>query len=150
MLRASRILIVLAAIVTLPTAGLALRAVTMTAWQMFDPCVRWDASGSTSGSLSSREMGGCRAVTVNGESKLRAVTMALIPGGLLLSTVLAAIGVLRSRRWLIFAAAVLMLADTPVVFTIAPLTAVTGLLYLILANSGSGLNRPVNSVARSN
>jgi len=151
MLRASRIVGVLAVIVTLPTAGLALRAVAITAWQMFDPCVRWDASGSTSGSLSSRAMGGCRAVTVNGQSRLRAVTMtALVPGGLLLSTVLAAIGLVRSRRWFIFVGALLMLAETPLVFTIAPLTLITGLLYLIVANSGGGPNRPVNSAARAN
>lgn len=128
-------MIVLAAIVTLPTAGLTFRAVAITAWQMFDPCVHWDVGAS--GSLSSKEMGGCRAVTGIGESRLRAVTMtALIPGGVLLSTVLAAIGVVRSRRWPIFIAAILMFAETPLVFTIAPLTAVTGLLYLILANAG--------------
>jgi hypothetical protein len=73
----------------------------------------------------------CRSVTMNGESKLRAVTTtALVPGVLLLSTLLAITGVARARRWLVFVAAVLMLAETPVVFTIAPLTFITGLLYL--------------------
>lgn len=73
----------------------------------------------------------CRSVTMNGESKLRAVTTtALVPGVLLLSALLATIGVARARRRLIFVAAGLMLAETPVVFTIAPLTLITGLLYL--------------------
>lgn len=130
-------MIVLAAIVTLPTAGLTFRAVAITAWQMFDPCVHWDGSGSASISASIGPNDACRAVTVNGESRLRAVTMtALIPGGVLLSTVLAAIGVVRSRRWLIFAAALLMFAETPFVFTIAPLTFLSGVAYLILANAG--------------
>jgi hypothetical protein len=134
MLRASRIVGVLAVIVTLPTAGLALRAVAITAWQLFDPCVRWDANNSSIGPNAA-----CRTVTGIGESRLRAIVMtALIPGVVLLSTVLAAIGLVRSRRWFIFVGALLMLAETPLVFTIAPLTAVTGLLYLILANSGVG------------
>ncbi|MBZ5590624.1 MAG: hypothetical protein LAP39_00195 [Acidobacteriia bacterium] len=137
MLRASPIVLVLAGIVSLPTAGIALRAVGITAWQMFDPCVRWDASGSTSGSLSIGPRDVCRTVTVNGQSKLRAATVtALIPGVVLLCTVLATIGVVRSRRGWIFAGAVLMLAETPLTFTIAPLTLMTGLLYLILANTG--------------
>jgi hypothetical protein len=77
----------------------------------------------------------CRSVTVNGESKLRAVTTtALVPGVLLLSTLLAMAGVACARRWLIFVAAALMLVETPVVFTIAPLTLITGLLYLFFAS----------------
>lgn len=75
--------------------------------------------------------GVCRSVRGHGESKLRAVTTtALVPGVVLLSTLLATTGVALRRGWLILAAAVLMLAETPVVFTIAPLTFITGLLYL--------------------
>ena len=75
--------------------------------------------------------GVCRSVRGQGESKLRAVTTtALVPGVVLLSTLLATIGVALRRGWLILVAAVLMLAETPVVFTIAPLTFITGLLYL--------------------
>jgi hypothetical protein len=77
----------------------------------------------------------CRSVTVHGESKLRAVTTAaLVPGVVLMGTLLAITGVARARRWLIFVAAGLMLAETPVVFTIAPLTLLTGLLYLFFAS----------------
>lgn len=73
----------------------------------------------------------CRSVTMNGESKLRAVTTtALVPGVVMLSTLLATIGVALRRGWLILVAAALMFAETPVVFTIAPLTSITGLLYL--------------------
>ena len=76
----------------------------------------------------------CRSVTIHGESKLRAVTTAaLVPGVVLLSTLLATTGVAFARRWLIFVAAGLMLAETPVVFTIAPLTLITGLVYLFFA-----------------
>jgi hypothetical protein len=73
-------------------------------------------------------------VKVIGESKLRAITVsALVPGGVLLSTLLATIGVAVARRWFVFVAAVLMLAETPLTFSIAPLTLITGLLYLFFA-----------------
>jgi hypothetical protein len=76
----------------------------------------------------------CRSVTTIGESKVRAITVsALVPGVVLLSTVLAMVGVALARRWLIFLAAVLMLAETPLTFSIAPLTLITGLLYLFFA-----------------
>jgi hypothetical protein len=39
---------------------------------------------------------------------------------------------------LIFVAAALMLVETPVVFTIAPLTLITGLLYLFFASRQQG------------
>ena len=58
----------------------------------------------------------------------------MVPGVVLVSTVLAMIGVAVSRRWLIFGGSILMLAETPVVFSIAPLTLITGLLYLVVAN----------------
>jgi len=71
---------------------------------------------------------------MQGESKLRAATMcALIPGGVLLSAVLGMIGLAISRRRLILAGAFLMLAETLVVFTIAPLTLIAGLGFLFLA-----------------
>jgi hypothetical protein len=136
MLRASPIVVALAVIVSLPTAGFALRAVGLTVWEILDPCVRWDASGSNSGSLSIGPKDVCRTVRGYGESRLRAITRtALIPGVVFLCTVLAAIGVVRSRRGLIFAGAVVMLVETPLTYSIAPLTLVTGLVYLILANT---------------
>jgi hypothetical protein len=71
---------------------------------------------------------------VHGESKRRAATVcALIPGGVLLSAVLGMIGLAVSRRRLILAGACLMLAETLVVFTIAPLTLIAGLGFLFLA-----------------
>jgi hypothetical protein len=71
---------------------------------------------------------------MHGESKLRAVTICvLVPGGVLLSAVLGTIGVAVSRRPLILAGACLMLAETFVVFTIAPLTFIAGLAFLFLA-----------------
>jgi hypothetical protein len=121
-------------IVSAPVAAVAVWSITHTVSQMFDPCVRWEPgassrSGSMSASIGPNDV--CRSVTMNGESKLRAVTTtALVPGVLLLSTLLAITGAARAHRWLVFVAAVLMLAETPVVFTIAPLTFITGLLYL--------------------
>ena len=133
MQRVSSILI-FAVVVSAPAAGIAVWAITHTISQMFDPCVRWEPdvsnrSGSMSAAIGPNDV--CRSVTMNGESKLRAVTTtALVPGVVMLSTLLATIGVALRRGWLILVAAALMFAETPVVFTIAPLTSITGLLYL--------------------
>jgi hypothetical protein len=71
---------------------------------------------------------------MHGESKRRAVTIcAVVPGGVLLSAVLGVIGAAVSRRPLIFAGALLMLAETFVVFTMAPLTLIAGLALVFLA-----------------
>jgi hypothetical protein len=100
---------------------------------MSDPCVRWEG-GSRQLSATLRPGDPCTAITVNGQSRLQAAAMsALIPGALLLSAALGIIGVAVSRRRLIFAGGFLMLAETLVVFTIAPLTLIAGLGLLFLA-----------------
>jgi hypothetical protein len=130
--------LVLAVIVSAPAAAIAVWSITHTVSQMFDPCVHWEPSansgtGSMSGSIGPNDV--CRSLTVNGESKLRAITVcALVPGVVLLSTLLATIGVALGRRWMIFVAAVLMLAETPATFSIAPLTLACGVLYLFFAS----------------
>jgi hypothetical protein len=58
---------------------------------------------------------------------------ALVPGGVLVGAALGIIGVAVSRRRLVFAGAFLMLAETLVVGTIAPLTLIAGLGSLFLA-----------------
>ena len=135
--RVLRISVLLTILVSAPAAVISVWSITRTLLQMFDPCVRWEASRGTSGTLSASigPNDACKSVTVIGESKLRAgAVSAMVPGVVLVSTVLAMIGVAVSRRWLIFGGSILMLAETPVVFSIAPLTLITGLLYLVVAN----------------
>ena len=132
----SRIRVLIAVIVSAPAAVIAVWSIRYTVSQMFDPCVRWEASGGTSGSFSAYigPNDACKSTTVVGESKLRAgVVSTMVPGVVLVSTMLTTIGVAFSRRWLIFVGAILMLAETPVVFSIAPLTLITGVLYLLFA-----------------
>ncbi|MCU1272867.1 MAG: hypothetical protein JWO48_298 [Bryobacterales bacterium] len=134
--RVSRIRLLLTIIVSAPAAFISVWSITRTLSQMFDPCVRWESSGGISGTLSD-SIGPndvCKSLTVHGESKFRVGTVgALVPGVVLVSTLLATIGVAVSRRWLIFVGAILMLAETSVVLSIAPLTLITGLLYLLVA-----------------
>jgi hypothetical protein len=73
-------------------------------------------------------------VTVHSGSKLRQVTVAaLVPGGLLAASLLAVAGAASSRRRVMLAGAIGMLAETVVVFTIAPLTLAAGVILLFLA-----------------
>jgi hypothetical protein len=133
--RVSAILI-LAAIVSVPSAAIAVWSISRTFLDMLDPSVRWEPSTGVSGSFSgSLSVGPNQIRRVYGESKLVAITRtALVPGVVLLSTLLATIGVGLGRRWMVFVAAAMMLAEEPVTFSIAPLTLATGLLYLSFAN----------------
>ncbi len=126
--------VLLAIALSAPPAGVAIWSIDRTVSQMSDPCAHWDGSGSHSLSAYLRPGDPCKAITVRGESRLRAATVcALVPGGVLLAAVLGIIGVAVSRRRLIFAGAFLMLAETLVVGTIAPLTLIAGLSSLFLA-----------------
>jgi hypothetical protein len=122
-------------------AAVAVWSIGYTLSQVSDPCVHWNGGGGPaqqwSASLGPNDP--CRSMTMHGESKLRAVAIcALVPGGVLLSAVLGMIGVAVSRRPLILAGACLMLAETFVVFTIAPLTLIAGLAFLFLAQRAPG------------
>ena len=143
--RVSRIRVLLTIMVSAPAAVVSVWSITRTLSQMSDPCVRWEAREGTSGTLSA-SIGPddvCNSVTVHGESKLRAgIVSALVPGVVLVSAMLATIGAAVSRRWLILVGAILMLAETPVVFSIAPLTMITGLLYLLIAKWVPGTVQP--------
>jgi len=117
-----------------PPAAVAIWSISQTLSQMSNPCVRWDGGGGPELSDPLGPNDPCKSITVQGESKLRAATMcALIPGGVLLGAVVGMIGLAVSRRRLIVAGAFLMLAETLVVFTIAPLTLIAGLGFLFLA-----------------
>ena len=138
--RASLRTVLLAVLVSAPTTAISAWSVAHTATQLLDPCVGWHGSGRSQGvALGPHER--CRSVTVNGESRVRAITTSvLIPGLVLAGTVLAMIGVAMCRRPLVLAGAIILLCETPVVFTIAPLTLLTGLLYLLFARrAGEGL-----------
>jgi hypothetical protein len=139
-------MVLLAVIVSAPPAAVAIWSISRTVSQLSDPCVRWNGGGGHEFSASlgppsaggdRRPNGSCKSLTVNGESKVRAEAIcAMVPGGVLLSAVLGMIGVAVGRRPLILAGAFLMLAETFVVFTIAPLTFIAGLAFLFLAQRG--------------
>ncbi len=57
----------------------------------------------------------------------------MVPGGLLAAAILAVMGAALSRRGVLLAAGIGMLAETVVVFTLAPLTLVAGVSFLLLA-----------------
>lgn len=139
--RVSRNAVLLAVIFSTPPAAVAVWSIGSTLSQLSNPCARWDGgegpARNWSASLGPNDP--CRSLTRHGESKLRAVTIcALVPGGVLLSAVLGVIGAAVSRRPLILAGALLMLAETFVVFTIAPLTLIAGLAFVYLAHRAPG------------
>ena len=126
---------IVAAIVSAPVAGIAVWSIGHTVLELLDPTVRWEPSASGRGGVSrSVTAGRNQTVTVIGESKSKAIAVsALIPGGVLLSALLAVTGAACRRPWMIAVAAVVMLVETPLTYSIAPLTLVTGVLYLVFA-----------------
>jgi hypothetical protein len=105
---------------------------------MHNPCVQWVRPG-TGETIVSVAPEGCSGVTVHGQTRLQASVMAIvIPGGLLASIALFWAGIARSRQRLITTGAVLMLAETLVVFTIFPLTLLTGIAFAYVAYAPAG------------
>jgi hypothetical protein len=126
--------VLLAVTFSAPPAAVAIWSISRTVSQMSNPCVRWNEGGGPELTASIGPKDPCRSVTGRSESRLRAATIsALIPGGVLLGAVLGVIGVAVSRRRLILGGAFLMLAETLVVFTIAPLTLIAGFGLAFLA-----------------
>ena len=111
----------------LPLAAISVWSIGQTVARLNDPCARWETAQASIGPNDP-----CAAVSFHG-SKRRQLVFALIPAALLAASLLAIAGAAFSRRRLVMAGAIGMLALTAVVFTIAPLTLVAGLILLHLA-----------------
>jgi hypothetical protein len=120
-----------------PIAAISVWSLNRTVTQLNDPCARWESrpageEGPLTASIGPNDV--CRSVSVHGGSKGRAVALAaLVPGGLLAASLLAVAGAAWSRRRVVLAGAIVMFAETVVVFTIAPLTLAAGVALLFLA-----------------
>jgi hypothetical protein len=127
--RASLLLVVAAA---LPAAGVAVWSLQRTARDVADPCTRWEVPQGSVVRLAPDDP--CRHVSVQGWSRTQAETVAaLVPGGVLVATVLAVAGAALRRKPLLFAGGFLMVLETFAVFTIAPLTLLAGVTFLLVA-----------------
>jgi hypothetical protein len=131
MRRAKLITLLIAIAAAAPVAAVATWSIRRTLKQFSDPCATW---GQTQFTATIRRDDPCRAATVHGQSKTNAaITAALVPGGLLIFAAMAVAGAALSRRRIVLVAAIGMLAETLVVFTMAPLTLIAGLTFLFLA-----------------
>jgi hypothetical protein len=106
--------------------------ITHTVIEMSDPCSSWDDPPGKGVHIGPHDV--CRARSVHFESKTRAaIRAAIVPGGLLLSAILAVAGAALSYKRVVIAAGIGMLTETLVVFSIAPLTLVVGVSLLLLS-----------------
>ena len=134
MRRHQRITVLLVFVAAAPIAAISLWSISHTVKELSDPCAKWDHPPEQPVDVHVGPQDVCRERSVHGESKARAVIrMALVPGGLLVAAVLAAVGAVLSRRRLMWTAAIGMLLETLLVFTIAPLTLFVGVSFLVLA-----------------
>lgn len=117
-----------------PVTAIALWSITRAVTELSDPCATWDYPPGTPVHIHVDPHGPCPEPSAHTESRFRAaVRAALVPGGLLLAAILAITGAALSRRRMMLAAGIGMLAETLVVFTIAPLTLVVGVSFLLLS-----------------
>jgi hypothetical protein len=127
--RAGLLLIVAAA---LPAAGISAWSLQHTARELADPCTAWEVPQGYVVRVVPDDP--CRTRSVQGWSKAHAATVAaLVPGGVLTAAILAVVGAGRRRKPLLFAGGFLMMLETFAVFTIAPLTLLAGVTFLLVA-----------------
>lgn len=132
--RVQLITLLLVCVSAAPTAGIAVWSIGQTVIEVLDPCGSWGYPPEQPISIPVGPRGPCRAITAHAESKLRAlIKAATVPGGILVASMLAVAGAVLSRRRLLITAGVGMLAETLLVFSIAPLTLVVGLTFVVLA-----------------
>jgi len=132
--RVTTLLLVLLA--ALPIVAVAFWSIRQTVIGLADPCATWVQAPADGAAISAviTPQDPCKVKTVHAQSKARAlIVAAVVPGGLLASTLLAVAGAALSRRRLILAGAAGTLTETLVVFTLAPLTLAVGLTYLVLS-----------------
>jgi hypothetical protein len=135
MRRSQLITLLLVVLATAPVAGIAAWSIGRTVVELSDPCATWGNAPDQQVYIRVGPHDPCRERSVNSESKARAVIVAaFVPGGLLVAATLAIMGATLSRRKMMLTAATGMLAETLVVFTIAPLTLIAGMSVLLLAN----------------
>jgi shikimate dehydrogenase len=127
------IALLLTSVVASPLIAITMWSIGRTAMDLSNPCIVWGQSMA----LHSLHVGPhdpCREKGSNAGSKAGAALLAaLVPGGVLAAAILAVVGAASSRPRLMLVASVAMLLETPVVFTIAPLTLIAGLSFLFLA-----------------
>lgn len=134
MRRVQLLTLLLVLVAAAPVAGVALWSLNRTWIELSDPCGSWDYPPGQPVYTHVGPHDPCRARSVHMESKARAaIRAAIVPGGLLAATMLAIAGAAVSRRRVMIAAGIGMLTETLVVFSIAPLTLLVGVSFLLLA-----------------
>jgi hypothetical protein len=117
-----------------PVAALALWSISQTAMDLTDRCASWDYPLDQPISVHVAPDDPCRSRSGHAESKAAAaLRTALVPGVLLIASLVAIDATARSLRGRLIAAGIAMLAETLVVFTIAPLTLVVGVCLILLS-----------------
>jgi len=129
-----RITVLLAVLATAPVAAIAIWSISHTVIELSDPCATWDEAPEQPMHAQIGPHDSCRARSVHAESRNRAaIETAIGPGGLLVAAMLAMGGALLSRRRVLIAAGIGMLAETLVAFSMAPLTLVAGVSILLVS-----------------
>jgi hypothetical protein len=132
----------------------------MNGWQiLFDPCQHWATEGQSQGLNLGRRRGNISAslpppsggfdpcaqrVSFTAETRHQAMRrLVIFPGGLLIGSVLGILGTLYAFPLLIVLGAAILLAESPFIMTMAPLTFAGGVLLLLAARKARLQKRTV-------
>jgi len=132
--RVQRITVLLVVLAAAPVAAIAIWSISHTVIELSDPCATWDDPREQPMHAEIGPRDTCRARSVHAESRSgAALKTAIVPGGLLVAAMVAMAGAVLSRRRVLMAAGIGMLAETLAAFTIAPLILVSGVSILLLS-----------------
>jgi hypothetical protein len=131
--------VAIAALAALPPVLLSLWSVNQSLTRFSDPCFQWGTPQSSDGgySMSATIAPGspCRHMGGTSETKTEAIVkMVLVPGGILLASLLGLVGTLLSRPSVtVLGAGLMFLESAPLIFSFAFLTVFVSGLFLVAA-----------------
>ncbi|HTP86128.1 MAG TPA: hypothetical protein VMJ34_04240 [Bryobacteraceae bacterium] len=129
----------------LPISTVAIGTAAHTIGQLSDPCVAWGAGDSGSGSISPGDP--CQQRSAEGETRTEAwLRIAGIHGVILVAAILAVCGAAFFRPKMILLAGALMILESPLTFTLAPLALLTGAGFVILGLRQHGKSTALSPV----
>jgi hypothetical protein len=124
--------VLLTSLVATPLIAITLWSIGKTVKDLSDPCITWGQSSPFHAVIGPHDP--CRHWGGNSLTRADAVLLATFaPGGVLAAALLGIAGAASRRRRLMLAGGIVMLLETLVVFTIAPLTLIAGLSFIFLA-----------------
>src|SRR5713226_10434406 len=104
------LLLCLSLLVILPVLMLAVNAIAFNLSTLLDSCQGWGAGG---GAISRLPAGGCTTTASQSEMLPVILLTTVVPGGMILGSVMGVLGILRTRPWFLILSFVILALESP-------------------------------------